>query len=262
MPNELGVPATEVTRALGHLGFFRVFEVASTGSTNADVAAAARAGAPEGLVLLADEQTAGRGRLARQWASPVGKSLSMSVLLRPSGDLVDWGWLSLLAGMAVTAGLQSLSGGGADVTLKWPNDVLVGGRKVCGILSERVESDEGPAAIIGIGINLSLTEGELPVPTATSLAMAGLPHGRDEVAAAVLREFLSVYRDWEAGGPPLAQYRRLCASIGAELTVTTGADVIRGVGVGIDETGRLVVDTGAGLRSFAVGDVIHATLPR
>ena len=235
--------------------------MASTGSTNADIAAAARAGAPEGVVLVADEQTAGRGRRDRTWASPPGASLSMSLLLRPHGENQVWGWLSLLAGMAVTRGLRAYTGAGDRVALKWPNDVLIDGLKVCGILSERVETPTGPAAIVGIGINLALGQDDLPVPHATSLRLSGLRCDRDGVAAAVLVAFDQLYAGWLTAGAPLDAYRRVCSSIGARLVVTVSErEQIAGIGADIDPDGRLVVDVAGELRPFAVGDVVHARL--
>ncbi|MDO4783823.1 MAG: biotin--[acetyl-CoA-carboxylase] ligase [Propionibacteriaceae bacterium] len=241
--------------------FHTVESVATTGSTNADVAALARGGAAEGYVLVSDEQTAGRGRRTRTWASPAGGSVAMSVLLRPGSAAEGWGWLSLLAGMAVTRGLRTLTGAGPRISLKWPNDVLIDGLKVCGILSECIESPQGPAAVVGIGINLALTREQLPVPHATSLALAGLPQERDAVVTAVLAALDRLYGEWIHTGPPVPEYRELCASIGAPLTITVSEDeCFSGVGVGIDRQGRLVVDIAGQRRAFAVGDVVHARL--
>lgn len=259
MASPPGQPLPELVATSGQRLDYQVNWVAATGSTNSDVAAYARAGGPEGFVLLADEQTAGKGRLARVWASPAGASVSMSVLLRPAADLAQWGWLSLIAGMALTRAVASL--GDARVELKWPNDALVNGKKICGILSERVETPTGPAAVVGIGINLTLGEDELPVPHATSLRLAGLPTARDEVARRVLDELAVGYTHLVTEGPPVEEYTALCASVGAELTVTTADAVITGVGVGVDEAGRLLVDVAGQTRAFAVGDVVHAKLP-
>ena len=133
---------------------WRVSRVASTASTNADVAGAARAGEPEGYVLVADEQTAGRGRLGRSWSSPPGTSLSVSVLLRPAGPPATmWSWLPLLVGVATVEAVRAVSAD--DAVLKWPNDVLRDGRKLAGILVERVETPVGPAAVAGVGMNLA-----------------------------------------------------------------------------------------------------------
>lgn len=229
-------------------------------STNAVAAEAARAGASEGLVVLAGTQTAGRGRLTRTWVSPPGSSIALSVLLRPRRGGQDWGWLSLVAGLAVARGLDAIAPG-APVQLKWPNDVLIGGRKVCGILSERDDTPQGPAAVVGIGINVGLREDELPVPNATSLALSGLPTDHDRVIASVLTQFERGYADWQRDGHALAAYRERCSSIGADLTITVDATTtLAGVGYDVDAAGRLVVSLPDGLRAFSVGDVVHARL--
>lgn len=241
----------------------RVDVVASTGSTNADVAARARAGEAEGAVLVSSEQTAGRGRLDRQWVSPPGASISMSLLLTPQPEFPQWGWLSLLAGMAVSSAVGELAGGAAPVSLKWPNDVLIGGRKVCGILSERSEHPDGARAVVGIGINVDLTAEQLPVPTATSLALEGLPTDQSRIVAAVLGHFERLYRSWQLRGNLRAEYEARCASVGAQLTVLLDGDRrVSGTGRGVDEWGRLQVTTATGVETFAVGDVVHATLNR
>src|SRR6516165_1419427 len=142
--------------------------VAETGSSNADLLAAAGAGAAEGTVLMAEAQTAGRGRLGRRWASPPRAGLTFSVLLRPDGvPAALLGWLPLLAGVAAAASVRAVAA--VDATLKWPNDVLVGERKLGGILAERT----GAAVVIGIGINVWQTRADLPPDAAaTSLALA------------------------------------------------------------------------------------------
>lgn len=256
-----GEPAENLARLVAGTRFEAVRSTPSTGSTNADVAAQARLGHPEGFVLIADEQTAGRGRRDRTWASPASSSVSMSILLRPAGDQRDLSWLSLLAGMAVTRGLRSLADEPSRVSLKWPNDVLIDGDKVCGILSELVDTPSGYAVVVGIGINLSLDRADLPVAHATSLALAGLPHGRDDVVSRVLIAFDRLYADWLGSGPPLDDYATLCASIGAPLRVMLSErDDVEGTGAGITPDGRLIVATPSGTQAFAVGDVVHARL--
>lgn len=132
--------------------------VPQTGSTNADLLEAARAGAAEGLVLVAEEQTAGRGRLGRTWSAPAGAALTFSVLLRPAGvPPTRLGWLPLLTGVAVAAAVRAETG--VPASLKWPNDVLVGERKLAGILAE-AHSD---AVVVGVGLNVTLSRAELPV---------------------------------------------------------------------------------------------------
>lgn len=239
----------------------RVDVVDSTGSTNADLARAARDGETPGRVLVAWEQTAGRGRLARTWVSPAGASVSMSMLIRPRRPFANWGWLSLLAGLAVSSALTDLAPDGVDVALKWPNDVLIDGGKVCGILSERIEHHDGALAVVGLGINLTLTREQLPVPTATSLSLAGFDADTADVVAGVLTHFERYYRRFEERGTLRDEYEPRCASIGTRLTISVAGGVPKpGTGRGIDDDGHLVVETADGLETFSVGDVVHARL--
>lgn len=246
----------------------RIDWVRETGSTNADLADAARAGSPGGRVLVTEHQTAGRGRFARRWETPLGTSIGCSVLLRTARPASDWGWLSLLAGMAVADAIEAATGldreasASARVQLKWPNDVLIDGRKVCGILAERVEPSspgELPAAIVGMGINIAMSDDELPVPTATSLRVAGLPERTDDLLIALLHRFGVLFGEWERFGDVRDAYRRRCASIGRELRVMESPDsVLFGRGVDVDAAGRLVVRLADGTeRAFAAGDVHH-----
>lgn len=139
--------------------------------------------------------------------------------------------------------------------------MLISGRKVCGILSERIESPTGPRAVVGIGINVTLTEEELPVPHATSLALAGFPTDQSTIVAGVLNHFDRYYAAWRLSGSLRAEYEQRCASIGAELTVVVDEQHrVHGVGRGIDQFGRLQVATPSGIQTFAVGDVVHARL--
>src|SRR5207302_7075942 len=145
-------------------GFWTDVQVKTeTGSTNADAAAAARAGAPEGLVVVAESQTAGRGRLDRQWLSPPRAGLTLSVVLKPPSR---YQWLPLLAGVALVETVRRP--GELDAVLKWPNDLLIDGRKCAGILAESV----GDAVVVGIGLNVTLREPELPRPDPTSFLLA------------------------------------------------------------------------------------------
>jgi len=243
--------------------FRRVELVDSTGSTNADLAARARAGEDGGVALVALEQTAGRGRLDREWVSPRGSSVAISLLLRPRPAFPQWGWLSILAGMAVSSALAELAADPSQVTLKWPNDVLIGGAKVCGILSERIERPDGARAVVGMGINVALTRDQLPVPNATSLALEGMATGIEPLVASVLSHFERHYRSWSLRGSLRDEYEALCASIGTELTIVVDPTrSVRGVGRGVDAYGRLIVATAEGLETFAVGDVVHARIRR
>lgn len=229
-----------------------------TGSTNADVAEAARNGAPEGTVHATDKQVAGRGRLDRTWESPAGSGIAVSVLLRPDEIPASrWVWLPLLVGLAVDATVREL---GVDCGLKWPNDVLVDGRKLAGILLERVETPQGAAAIIGVGLNVTLRADELPVETATSLQLEGSTEtDRTIVLRALLRNLEALYRAWkEADGNPAAgirdSYERRCVTIGTRVRVALpNEESLEGEATAIDELGRLVVDG----RAISAGDITH-----
>ena len=237
--------------------------VASTGSTNKDLASEARDGATQGRVLLASEQTQGRGRLDRSWVSPAGKSLAISVILEPTPDFSRWGWLSLLAGLAVHEAVAKHAPHLTGLELKWPNDVLISGKKICGILSERVEHAAGPRAIVGIGLNLTLQHFELPTTSATSLSLQGIDVEASRLAADILNAFERHYQAWQAQGSLRETYEARCASVGAQLEIVLGpGDSVRGTGAGVDDLGHLRVTTAAGERTFVVGDVIHATMSR
>ena len=230
-----------------------------TGSTNSDVAAEARRGEAEGLVVATLDQRAGRGRLDRCWVAPPGACLAFSLLLQPRPGPSQWGWLSLLAGMAVHAAISGMAREPQRVQLKWPNDVLIDGRKVCGILSERIEHPGGARAVIGVGINISMDEDQLPVPSATSCRIAGLPEDPRRLLVSVLEHFQRLYESWQAAGQVRSEYQRHCASIGIPLRIVVDQQrAIAGTGHGVDEYGRLQVETDAGVQVFAVGDVVHA----
>jgi BirA family biotin operon repressor/biotin-[acetyl-CoA-carboxylase] ligase len=238
--------------------------VAETGSTNADLAAAARAGAAPGTVLVADYQSAGRGRLGRAWTAPPGTSVAMSVLARPEGiEPPRWTWVPLLAGIAVADGVRAVAH--LPAVLKWPNDVLVGGRKLCGILAERVETRDGPACVVGMGINVGLQPADLPTPTATSLAIAAAEAGsavpsRTALIAAVLAELELLVRRWEAAGDDATAVRGYVErsdTLGRLVRVELGERTVQGVAEAVDRDGRLVVRTDAGIEVLGAGDVVH-----
>ncbi|WP_030763397.1 MULTISPECIES: biotin--[acetyl-CoA-carboxylase] ligase [unclassified Streptomyces] len=239
--------------------------VGSTGSTNTDLATRA-AKLPEGAVLVAEEQSAGRGRLDRSWVAPARSGLFFSVLLKP-GDAVPqerWGWLTLLAGVATATGLSRAAG--VDTALKWPNDLLVSvdgeERKTGGILAERVED----GVVLGIGLNVSLTEDELPVPAAGSLALAKASvTDRDPLLRAVLRSLEEWYGNWRAAaGDPAASglqetYAAGCATLGRHVRAELpGGRTLTGTAEAVDTDGRLVIRTAEGQHeTVGAGDVIH-----
>lgn len=251
---------------------WRAVEVVATSpSTNAALAARAREGAEPGLVLVADHQTAGRGRLDRTWTTPAGAALTFSVLLAPDRVPVGrWPWLPLLVGIAVAEGVRRVTE--LDCRLKWPNDVLVGdppegsgqARKLAGILVERVEGPRGPLAVVGVGLNVSQTEDELPVATATSLRLEGAATtDRTVVLREVLRILEALYVQWVADGGDAARglresYVRRCATLGQEVRVDLpGGEQVVGVASAIDADGRLEVRTREGSRVLGAGDVVH-----
>ncbi|MGW7274357.1 biotin--[acetyl-CoA-carboxylase] ligase [Streptomyces sp. NPDC054864] len=243
--------------------------VPTTGSTNTDLAARADE-LPEGAVLVAEEQSSGRGRLDRRWSAPARSGLFFSVLLKP-GPAVPverWGWLPLLTGVAVATGLSRAAG--VDTALKWPNDLLVtvGGeeRKAGGILAERAGSGSGGGVVVGVGINVTLREDELPVPGAGSLALAGAAStDRDTVLRAVLRSLEQWYGDWRtAEGDPLSSrlqetYAAGCATLGRKVRAELPGDrSITGEAVAVDGDGRLVLATEDGVQEpVGAGDVVH-----
>ncbi|WP_243901607.1 biotin--[acetyl-CoA-carboxylase] ligase [Glycomyces niveus] len=226
-----------------------------TGSTNADLAAAAKHGASQGKVLIAEEQEHGRGRLGRQWVSPARAGLTMSFLLRPTVPREQWGTLSLLTAVALEETLKAVCG--VNAKLKWPNDVLIDGRKVCGILAQV----EGNAVIIGAGLNVSLTEDELPVPEATSLQIAGASTlDRAEIAAGFLAHVAAVYETWNERGPAsvIERWRRNSATLGRHVAVSfPNGRNLTGRAVGIDNDGCLQVAADGTVETVAAGDIVH-----
>ncbi|MEU1347292.1 biotin--[acetyl-CoA-carboxylase] ligase [Streptomyces sp. NPDC005775] len=238
--------------------------VDSTGSTNSDLAARA-ASLAEGAVLVAEEQTAGRGRLDRTWTAPARSGLFFSVYLTPGAVPVRrWGWLPLLAGVAAATGLARAAG--VDTALKWPNDLLVTvdgqERKTGGILAERA----GDGVVIGIGLNVSLRADELPAPTAASLALAGaVSTDRETLLRGVLRSLEQWYGQWRAAdGDAMASglqeaYAAGCATLGRTVRAQLPGDrTLVGEAVAIDGDGRLVLSSGDGLREpVSAGDIVH-----
>jgi len=259
----------------GSLLYTSIQVVERTGSTNADLLAAARSGAPAGKVLVAEEQTAGRGRLDRSWQSEPGASLTFSVLLRPAGVPVSArGWLPLLAGVATVSALRTQTG--LEVSLKWPNDVLAGaagsaaagagaagGGKLAGILTEQA----GDAVVVGIGLNVSATESELPAGPATSLWLAGAAcPDRQGILVALLSELEHWYLRWSGGPRPgdaeacglRGSYLRSCATIGRDVRVEMpGGRVLAGRATDVDDVGRLLVTADDGVHAISAGDVVH-----
>ena len=261
-------------------GLWRAVEVtAVTGSTNADLLARAAGGAPEGLVLAAEEQRAGRGRMGRAWVAPPRAALTFSLLVRPrTVPPARRGWLPLLAGVAVASAVHAVAS--VDARLKWPNDVLVGPAKLGGILAEAA----GDAVVVGIGLNVSTEPGELPPPgpaptgalPATSLraqadgtpAVGSLAAGsldRESLLTGILAGFERRYQAWvQADGDPercglRAEYTGLCTTIGRRVRAELpGGQLLSGLAAGVDPDGRLVVRVSPDSEvPVAAGDVVH-----
>ena len=238
--------AAPLRRALAAEGW-RVEVVQSAGSTNALVAERARAGEPPGLVVVAEQQTAGRGRLDRSWVSPPRAGLTFSVLVAPELRPAGWSWLPLLTGLAVAQALRARAE--LDAVLKWPNDVLVDGRKVCGVLAEVPAAG---SAVLGVGLNVTTRQDELPHSAATSLRLAGaVTTDRDTVLRSVLRSLRRVLDDPVQSR---ADYPALCDTLGRQvrLDLPDGRSV-QGRADRVDEDGRLVVEG----TPYGAGDVVH-----
>ena len=234
----------------------RVDVVAETASTNTDLLA--DADAPDRSVLVAENQIGGRGRLDRTWISPPRAGLTVSVLLRPTVPLLRWGWLPLLAGVALSEAVTTATG--VETSLKWPNDLLApSGGKLAGVLAQTTEA----AVVIGMGLNVSTTTAELPVDTATSLELAGATSvDRTELLVAILTELDARVAQWaDTGGDPAAcglatAYRHRSTTIGARVRVQLDAErIVVGDAVDVDELGRLLVHTDEGDQAVTAGDV-------
>jgi len=267
-------------------GLWRTVEVVeSTGSTNADLLARALAGEPEGTVLATEHQQAGRGRLGRTWITPPRAALTFSLLVRPGVPPARRGWLPLLTGIAVAGAITSVTG--VATTLKWPNDVLAdqgqagtsqaGTGKLVGILAEAAAD----AIVVGIGVNVSTEQAELPdrgpgaLPAASLLTAGAKPEGLDRtpLLIAILSAFEHRYRDWrEAGGDPEASglraaYLGRSGTIGRQVRAELpSGQALSGLAVGVDADGRLLVRSSSGTDSagaagsvvpVAAADVVH-----
>lgn len=248
------------------------------GSTNTELVE--RAAGPDGdswtdfSVIVTDNQTSGRGRLGRVWVAPPGQTLAISVLLRPllpGGEPLEpaqFGWIPLLAGVAMTRALAPLVPS-HEVALKWPNDVQVDGLKVSGLLAELLQGGRG--VVMGAGLNLSIAQGDLPTATSTSLILndpieTDVALLADRALAGYLAEFARLYGDFlhfgaDANASGLAeQVDALCSTLGQQVKVELPAgDELIGTAIAIDGTGRLSVKRGSDGQVVAVaaGDVTH-----
>ena len=250
--------------------FADVRRVASTGSTNTDLVELARAGAPEGVVLVADHQTAGRGRLGRRWQAPPGSSLLVSVLCRPALTLRRAHLVTVAAGLAALDAVEVVTG--SRPALKWPNDVVVeeGGttRKLAGLLAEAVvEGGALAGVVVGMGMNMrALTDrpDDLRAAATSVEEVAGRSVAVDEVLVAWLAAMEHRYGVLVADGGDAAttvDHRDACATLGRRVAVELAAETVEGDAVDVDDDGHLVVEVDGARRTFPVGDVVHLRAP-
>jgi len=243
----------------------RLVHVAETGSTNADLLA--DPAAAHGDVLLTLSQTAGRGRLDRRWVARPGRTVAVSLVVeRGELGVEALGWVPLLAGAAMRTAVADLLPG-REVGLKWPNDVQVGGAKVCGILAEL--RPDASAVVVGAGVNLVTDADELPTPASTSLRLEGATGDAEELADEVVSRWVadvlrSVAALAAAGGDAVAsglhaRVVRECTTLGRRVRVELpSGEVLAGEAVAVDATGRLeVVEASGARRTVASGDVTH-----
>lgn len=240
----------------------RLVCLATTTSTNSDAFRLAEQDAVEGTVILSDGQSSGKGRLGRVWSSPEGVNLYCSVILRPGIMPYEAPQLTFLSAVAVARTIELVSD--LKPEIKWPNDVLIKGKKVAGLLNEmNAETDVINFVILGIGVNLNMTAEQFPPdlrhPATSILLESGRPVGRARFAALLMGELDRLYRDFRTNGfgPVRAEWQQRCNAHGRELAISDGgADVVKGMFAGIDSYGALLV-AGAGgkIERILSGDV-------
>lgn len=254
------VTSAEKSRRLAHRlpHYTDVRWTDSTGSTNADLLADVTA--PAFTALIAGHQSAGRGRLGRPWTAPPGSQAILSVLLRPGAEELDLlGTIPLAAGLAVLDAVRAVSGPAVGPELKWPNDVLWDGRKLCGILVEAAGFPEDPRIVVGLGVNVSLTREELPVPHATSLALQSVDVAAEDMAVAVLEVLHRRLAQWATGDRTLMDdYRAECITIGKPVRVDAPTGQLFGTVADVASDGRIDLLAQDGSRHLiSAGDVTH-----
>jgi len=236
------------------------------GSTNDEAKAQAEAGAPEGLLVLADYQTAGRGRMARRWWAPPGSSLLMSVLFRPTFLAPHQAQrLTMLCSLALVEAIAEVTGLSAGV--KWPNDVVIGERKVCGILTELgTVGRELRYAVVGLGVNVNVDFTQAPplMYPATSLQQeSGRPVSRLSLLKAFLEHLEARYQRLQAGESPHTEWEQLLVMLGRTVNVTTPQGALTGEAIGVDADGALLLRTADGVtHRLLAGDVSLRACPK
>ena len=239
----------------------RLDVVETTGSTNADLLVRHAAGEDiDGAVLVAEHQSAGRGRLSRRWSTPARSQIALSMGV-DAGGLAPavWGWLPLLTGVAVTDAVHATTG--IEAGLKWPNDILVGAGKLGGILAE--VAAPAPVIVVGLGLNVTLTAEEAPDSRATSLLMLGSTMtDRTALLGSILAELSARIDRWRSTGGTdarlVADYRARSTTLGTKVrALLPGGREIIGTATDLDELGQLHIDTGAQTVAVSAGDITH-----
>ena len=222
-----------------------------TASTQIDLSELVNASvAKSGEVIATEFQSNGRGRLDRTFEAPPQSALLFSLYIAPQRARSDWSFISFLAALAmrevITENLVE------NITLKWPNDILIGDKKVAGLLAQQI----GDGVIIGIGLNVAMDADELPVPTATSLALAGSNNlDRNLLLSAFLNRFEIIFNEWDSGSDFLEKYRQVSSTLGRQVRVEVlGRDSIEAEAVSITAQGALILSEGTEVN---VGDVVH-----
>lgn len=242
------------------LGGIQLLE--SVVSTQEEAKSLAESGAPEGTTVFAEEQTGARGRMGRKWFSPRGKGIWMSVVLRPKLPLLLTPQLTLLAGVAVCKAIRQVTGVGAGI--KWPNDLLAGDRKICGILLESsLREGELHYCIAGIGISANMIEEDYPdflreVATSLRIQRGGVPVDRSKLAGAVIAELEAQYNVYmEQGFKPIRElWESMSVTLGRHIAFTTPQGRREGIAVGLDENGGLLLKNDAGeISSVLSGEI-------
>ena len=238
----------------------KILRFESLPSTNTELARMASEGAAEGLSIVADEQTAGRGRLQRAWSSPKGAGLYFSVLLRPTIPPSDWPLITFMAALAVGDALDEAAGVPTDI--KWPNDLLSGERKICGILAEAIETPAGRAVVVGIGINLTgeAFPKELKAVATSVGGVTGRQPERETILAALLRalsRWYSLLNEPRGGEKIVAAWSsRSSYATGRLVQVSNGDEVWQGTTCGVEHDGALRLNTSSGeMKLVRAGDV-------
>jgi BirA family biotin operon repressor/biotin-[acetyl-CoA-carboxylase] ligase len=237
----------------------KILRFDSLPSTNTEAAKQAMQGSEEGLCIVARGQTAGRGRLQREWISPAGAGLYFSIVLRPRIDASLWPLIPLMAALAVhDALIQACE---VETDIKWPNDILFAERKLCGILAETIETDSGRAAIVGIGINLTTQAFPVELREATSVeAATGRAPDAEAVLQSLVRAFARRYEIFQSAGGPEEIIRewskRSSYANETRVCVSNGGETFAGLTRGLESDGALRVETAAGeIRVVRAGDV-------